>query len=218
VWTGVRGRARCGPACEAIEGLAARGVIKGCDASATPPLFCPNDPTLREQMAALIVRAIPAWADETGLPTFTDNSTDTELMTRVATLQRHNVARGYQDTVCDAQGKRPPCYGPLDKVTYGQVLLFIARAMVQEGYWQLQPDDRTVFPDQNGAAGAPADDQQTKDHQMIVTSVHYVTSVPDVADVHAPFAVATMAGAKGWGDPAPRAWFARAFWPAIQGH
>src|SRR5262249_308761 len=120
------------PACAAIEGLAARGVINGCDSSVSPPLFCPNDPTLRHQMAALIVRAILAWAAETGQPSFTDNTDDTELMTRVATLQRHGVVRGYQDEVCSSQGKTPPCYGPLDTVKYGQVLLFIARALVAD--------------------------------------------------------------------------------------
>ena len=45
--------------------------------------------------------------------------------------------------------------------------------------------DRSIFPDQNGVLGAPLDDRQTKDHRMIVTYVHYVLSVPDVADVHA---------------------------------
>src|SRR3954452_4034244 len=113
-------------------------------------------------MAALIVRAIPGWVAETGLPSFTDNTDDTELMTRVATLQRHSVVRGYQDEVCAEKGKAPPCYGPLDTVKYGQVMLFIARAMVEKGYWTLQADDRSIFPAQNGAPGAPADDQQTR--------------------------------------------------------
>ena len=158
------------------------------------------------------------WVDETGQPSFTDNTDDIELMTRVATLQRHGVARGYQDEVCAAQGKQPPCYGPLDTVKYGQVLLFIARAMVEKGYWTLQPDDRSIFPDQNGAPGAdPATDQQTKDHQMVVTYIHYVGAPPDVADVHAPFQIAGVA-AGGWGDDSTRAWFTRAFWPAIRDH
>jgi hypothetical protein len=199
-----------------VAQLAARGIINGCDREAVPPLFCPAEPTLREQMAALIVRAIPAWVDETGLPTFTDNTDDTELMTRVATLQRHGVVRGYQDEVCAAQGKTPPCYGPLDTVKYGQALLFIARAMVEKGYWALQPDDRTIFPDQNGAPGAdPETDQQTKDHRMVVTYVHYAGAPPDVANVHAPFLRGGVDNGA-WGDDASRAWFARAFWPALQ--
>jgi hypothetical protein len=198
-----------------VAQLAARGIINGCDKEAVPPLFCPDAPTLRHQMAALIVRAIPGWVDETGLPTFTDNTDDTELMTRVATLQRHNVVRGYQDEVCTSQGKTPACYGPLDTVKYGQVLLFIARAMVAKGYWALQPDDRTIFPDQNGAPGADLNtDQQTLDHRMVVTYVYYVGGPPDVADIHAPFQRSGVA-AGGWGDDSSRAWFTRAFWPAL---
>jgi hypothetical protein len=201
-----------------IVQLAARGVINGCDSSATPPLFCPDEPTLRHQMAALIVRAMPGWADETGLPTFTDNTSDTELMTRVATVQRHNVTRGYQDEVCIAQGKQPPCFGPTDTVRYGQVLLFIARAMVEKGYWTLQPDDRTLFPEQNGEIGADPDtDQQTRDHRMIVTYIKYAGAPPDVSIApNTPFQVASPGRpVEGWGDAAPRGWFARTLWAAL---
>ena len=53
----------------------------------------------------------------------------------------------------------------------------------------LQPDDRTIFPDQNGTVGAdPTLDRQTLDHRMVVTYVTYVTRVPDVANVRANFA------------------------------
>ena len=147
------------------------------------------------------------------------NSDETinNIHARVATLQRHGVVRGYQDEVCTGQGKTPPCFGPLDRVKNGQVLLFIARAMVAKGYWTLQADDRTIFPDQNGAPGAdPNTDQQTLDHRMVVTYINYVGNPPDVADVRAPFLRAGVA-AGGWGDDSSRAWFARAFWPAIQG-
>jgi hypothetical protein len=157
----------------------------------------------------LIARAMPGWVDETGLPTFSDNTDDFELMTRVATLQRHNVVRGYQAEICQERGLDPPCYGPLDTVKYGQVLLFIARVMVEKGYWALQPDDRSIFPDQNGAEGAdPNTDQQTRDHRMVVSYVHYVGAPPDVADVHAPFLRGGVA-AGGWADDSSRAWFAR---------
>ena len=142
-------------------------------------------------MAALIVRAMPGWADETGLPTFTDNTADTELMTRVATLQRHDVVRGYQDDVCREQGKHARrATARSTPSSTARCMLFIARAMVAKGYWAFQPDDRTIFPDQNGAAGADPDtDQQTLDHRMVVTYVHYAGAPPDVADVpSAPFA------------------------------
>src|SRR4051812_5222395 len=89
--------------------------------------------------------------------------------------------------------------------------------MVAKGYWTLQPDDRTIFPDQNGPAGAdPETDRQTLDHRAVVTYLHYAGTPPDVADPHAPFAVALAGGGSaGWGDAVPRAWFARAFWPAL---
>ena len=113
----------------------------------------------------------------------------------------------------------PPCYGPLDTVKYGQVLLFIARAMVEKGYWALQPDDRTIFPDQNGAAGAdPATDQQTLDHRMVVTYVHYAGAPARRGRHHAPF-LRRAAWRHGAGaTTAPRAWFARAFWPALDSY
>ena len=95
------------PYADAVRQLAARGIINGCDQDAEPAPLLPRRATLRHQMAALIVRAMPGWVDETGLPTFTDNTADTELMTRVATLQRHGVVRGYQDEVCARAAARP---------------------------------------------------------------------------------------------------------------
>ncbi len=162
------------PSAGAVAQLAARGVICGCD----PPdyaHYCPGDITNREQMATLIVRAIPGWADEDGQPTFGDNTADAELMRRVATVQRHGVAQGYQDEVCRAQGKGVPCFGPLDDVRAGQVVLFIARAMVAKGYWQLQPDDPALFPELIGAS-----DREIADHRAIVTYVRYAGAPPEV--------------------------------------
>ena len=171
-------------------------------------------------MAALIVRAMPGWADETGLPTFTDNTADTELMTRVATVQRHDVVRGYQDDVCREQGKPPPCYGPLDTVKYGQVHALHRPRDGREGL--LGPASRTTAPSsptRTGRAGPTRTPTGRRcDHRMVVTYVHYAGAPPDVADAHAPFTVATASGVKGWGDAAPRAWFARAFWPALDAY
>src|SRR5205807_4597772 len=67
------------PFAAAVAALGARGITRGCN----PPdltQFCPGDQTLREQLAALVVRAIPGWAAETGQSTFNDNTDDTELM------------------------------------------------------------------------------------------------------------------------------------------
>ena len=137
----------------------------------------------------------------------------------MATLQRHGVAQGYQDEVCAARARPPPCYGPLDTVKYGQVLLFIARAMVEKGYWTLQPDDRTHLPRPERGGGAdPNTDRQTLDHRMVVTYVHYAGAPPDVsAAPDAPFQVAGAASGR-LGGRQRRAWFARAFWPALDSY
>jgi hypothetical protein len=198
------------PYADPVRQLAARGVINGCDKEAVPPLFCPDDPTLRAQMAALIVRAMPGWVNESYGNTFTDPIPDTELWGRVATLQHYGVAQGYQAEVCQGQGKGVPCFGPLDPVTFGQTLLFVSRAMVTHGYWTLQPDDLTLFPELNGAS-----DREIADHRAIVTYVHYAGAPPDVnAAPNTTFQV-TGVPHGGWGDPSSRGWFARALWQAL---
>jgi hypothetical protein len=52
---------------------------------------------------------------------------------------------------------------------------------------------------------------------MVVTYIHYVGNPPDVADIHAPFLRGGVA-AGGWADDSSRAWFTRAFWPALQSY
>lgn len=203
---------------DAATNLARLGIVKGCD----PPnydYFCPEDPTLRHQLAALIVRAMPGWADETWSSPFTDPTTDMELWRRVGTLAHHGVVVGYQPEVCRAQGKASPCYGPLDNVTFGQALLFIGRAMVAQGYWALLPDDRSQYPDRNGVAGAdPATDQQTLDHRLLVTFKANVGEPRDVwVGPSGDFRVTYWQDQRtyGWGDPAPRGWFVRVLWQVL---
>ena len=128
-------------ATEAIAQLAARGIIKGCDQAAN--LFCPTDPTLRAQMAALIVRAM-GWGDEDPANPFPDrNGVDDELWRAIAILADHGVAKGYGDGT----------YGTTGPVLNAQVISFITRAMVDAGYWTFQPDDGTIYPN---VAPAPA--------------------------------------------------------------
>lgn len=208
------------PAWDAVNHLAVLGIVKGCDPP-TYDYYCPEDPTLRHQMAALIVRAMPGWSDETWGNAFTDPTEDTELWRRVGTLAHHNVVIGYQPEVCQAKGKQSPCYGPLDNVTYGQAILFIARAMVAQGYWWLQSDDRARYPEQNGPVGAnPDTDQQTLDHRMLITFQANAGGPRDlVSDNTAPFQIRDWRtqSLKGWGDPATRGWFARVLWQALTG-
>ncbi len=75
--------------------------------------------------------------------------------------------------------------------------------MVAKGYWQLQPDDPALFPELVGSS-----DRELADHRAIVTYVRYAGAPPEVdAAPGQPSAI--------WGDPASRAWFARALWQAL---
>lgn len=187
------------PACTAIEALAQRGIINGCDQAASPPLFCPDDTTLREQLAALIVRAMPGWQDETWPNTFTDQTADSELMRRVGTLQHYGVADGYND--CAAQGKASPCYGPLDPVLKAQAISFVTRAMVAKGYWAQQPIDTTLYA---GALLGTGHEQDASTYWYYTRAHGGVPDYPEGGD----FPLS---------ESAQRGWFARLLWTAIQG-
>lgn len=186
---------------DAIDQLASRGIINGCDATASPPLFCPADTTLRHQMAALIVRAMPGWQAETWVNTFTDPTDDIELWGRVATLQHYGVVSGYTAESCVAQGKGVPCYGPLDSVLKAQAISFVTRAMVKKGYWEARSADPNLY---GGALAGTG-------HEADAATYWYYTrgrgGVPDYPEV-GPFPL---------GDAATRGWFARLLWTAIQG-
>src|SRR3954452_22293870 len=97
------------PAFNAVTQLATRGIIKGCDQTTSPPLFCPIEHTLRAQMAALIARAM-GWDTENHGNTFPDqckapgNCIDTDLWRNVGTLQFYGVAKGYPDGTYDPFG------------------------------------------------------------------------------------------------------------------
>lgn len=178
-------------ATEAIARLAARGIIKGCDQAANPPLFCPTAPTLRAQMAALIVRAM-GWSGETpGNPFPDQNGVDNELWQAVATLAAHGVAQGYGDGT----------YGTTDPVLNAQVVSFVTRAMVERGYWAFQPDDNTIYPDVPPGSGHRRD---------LVTYVHYAGPVRGASDPTASFI--------GWDQPASRAWFSFVLWQALDSY
>lgn len=175
------------PAYTAINELYDRGVIKGYPT--TPPTFGPGDNSLRAQMAALIGRAM-GW-DTGGTNPFADRCIpagciDDELWGYVAALASRNVAKGYD----------PTTFGPFDNVLQQQVILFISRAKVNKGDWQLQPDNPRLYP---GSA------ESTADHQDITTYVFYAGAPPD-----APTTLDVP-----WGDyasEATRGWFARALW------
>ena len=78
------------PASTAIDALVERGVIRGCDTATNR--FCPADPALRAQMAAMIARAM-GWDGENHGNRFTDRCDatqgciDDDLWRNVGTLQ-----------------------------------------------------------------------------------------------------------------------------------
>jgi len=173
-------------ATEAIAQLAARGVIKGCDPAAG--LFCPTDPTLRAQMAVLIVRAMD-WGGENPANPFSDrNRVDDELWRAVAILAEHGVAKGYGDGT----------YGTTNPVLNVQVISFITRAMVEKDYWTFQPDDETLYPNVPASSGHRID---------LATYVHYTGPIRGTASATATF--------DDWDAQSSRAWFAFAFWRAL---
>ena len=171
------------PSEEAIAQLAARGIIRGLGDGT----FGPADPVLRAQMAALIARAM-GWGLEDHGNAFPDQgSVDANLWRNVGTLAFHGVARGFPDGT----------YSPTGEVLYAQAISFIARAMVAQGYWAVQPDDPALYPNVPTASGH---------RQDIATYVHYAGAMPDFPGIGGGFGP--------WDQSATRAWFARALWQA----
>ncbi|MGN6672592.1 MAG: S-layer homology domain-containing protein, partial [Thermomicrobiales bacterium] len=182
------------PYTAAVRELAARGVIQGygantcANAGYAAPCFGPADATLRAQMAALIARAL-GWDQETWPNPFPDQgSVDDALWRNVGTLNHYDVARGY------ANG----AYRPTAPVLKAQVISFITRAMVARGYWEPQPDQPGAYPTVPDSSGARGD---------LATYQYYIGAAPDTASASA---------FSDWDQPASRAWFAQAEWPAVQ--
>jgi probable HAF family extracellular repeat protein len=171
----------------AIEDLALRGIIRGYEDGR----FGPADPVLRAQSAALIARSVGWEAEDWSEMDFPDQgSVDADLWRNVRTLAHYRVALGYDDGT----------YNPTGEVLHQQVLLFIARAMVQKGYWQPQPDTNP-YPNLPSAT-----ERERADRRDIATYVHYAGAVPDrpVGQAWAD-----------WDQPASRGWFAQALWQAL---
>ena len=187
---------------EAVRQLAARGIIRGYSQGSGGTLcFGADDTTQRAQMAALIARPF-GWDDETHTNPFTDGGAlDSNLWASVGALAHHGVAKGYSAADCAARGVKAPCFGPLEEVTHAQVISFIARGMVAQGYWQAQPDDPALYPNILTSSGHRAD---------IATYVRYAGTLPGTASATAQWG--------DWSRPAPRSWFAEAEWRALNAH
>ncbi|HEX6299494.1 MAG TPA: S8 family serine peptidase [Acidimicrobiia bacterium] len=101
-----------------IDSLAEAGITKGCN----PPendRFCPDDPVTREQMAALLVRALNLTQDTH--PGFDDVSDSNTFVGDIEKLATAGITRG-----CNPPGNTLFC--PKDEVTRGQMTAFLHRS------------------------------------------------------------------------------------------
>ncbi|MGN6674808.1 MAG: cellulase family glycosylhydrolase, partial [Thermomicrobiales bacterium] len=213
------------PYASAISQLTARNIIQGYQPAAcqaeqlAAPWFGPRDPTLRAQMAALIVRAMttvqaPGWPgpasgafpDQCNPPGPYDphkQCIDPELWSDVLMLNAHQVAQGYSDpAACAPEHASAPCFQPFGTVLYVQAVSFVSRALVNAGYWQQQGGGASLF------GGALAG---TGNEDDVATYLHYAGSIPT------PTASGVTLGNQrsGWVQPATRDWFSALLWAAL---
>ena len=207
------------PDSAAIAELAARGIVRGYGDGT----FGPDDRSLRAQMAALIARAM-GYGDNPTNP-FTDRCdpaapsacVDGELWQRVAQLAARGIARGYAYdpavaptdprnlAVAATCGGAPnvPCYAPRDQVLHAQVLSFITRAMIAQGYWSAQQIDPALF---GGVLNGTGHEQDVATYLFYTQRVGGAPGYP------------TSGGFGAWNQPATRGWFAQALWGALNSY
>ena len=171
------------PAYDAVRQLTILGVVKGY----ADGRFGPDDPILRAHSAALITRAM-GWASEDWTTPFGDRGgVDNDLWRNVGTLAHYGVAKGYSD------GN----FRPLNPVLNAQAISLITRAMITKGYWQPQPDDRSLYPNVPASSGH---------RQDLATYTHYAGALPGRQ---------ATGSWDDWGGYTSRGWFAQALWRAL---
>jgi len=112
-----------------IEAIVREGISSGC--STNPPLFCPNSPVTRGQMAVFLCRAAgwdPLYRD---VPTFTDVPKSNPQYGYIERLFQQGVTGG-----CSVMG---PQYCPNAPVTRGQMAVFLCRAKGLGPYYKEVP-------------------------------------------------------------------------------
>ncbi len=171
----------------AIQELAARGIIKGY----VNGCYGPNDPVMRAQLAAILVRTFE-WQNQPSANVFTDQgSIDNELWHAIGILTAKGIAQGYGDGT----------FRPTEPVSHAQAISLITRSMVSEGYWQQQAADPALYGGVLNGTGHEAD---------VTTYVHYVGH-------QIPGATAGQSWTD-WNTPAARQWIAQVFWLALDSH
>ncbi|NOZ93898.1 MAG: hypothetical protein GXP47_04025, partial [Acidobacteria bacterium] len=100
-----------------IEELANRGITAGC--SANPPLYCPNDPVTRGQMAVFLLTTEEGagYSPPPASGIFDDVPTGNPFAPWIEELSKRRITAG-----CSAT---PPQYCPNDPVTRAQMAVFL---------------------------------------------------------------------------------------------
>ncbi len=111
-------------------------------------------------------------------------------------------ALGYEPAQCQAVGRQHPCYQPGRPVLQGQAISFIARAMVNAGFWTQQADDPALYPNVPQAQA-----QLRKD---LATYTFYAGLVPGTSSRGQNWG--------GWDDPITRSGFAATAWQALNSY
>jgi Tol biopolymer transport system component len=122
-----------------IEALMEAGIAAGC--AAEPPLYCPDAPVTRAQLAIFLVRALLGPGASPPPPTgtvFTDVPVDAFAAAWIEELTALGLTAG-----CAAD---PPLYCPRAAVTRGQSALFLLRARHGTAY-EPPPATGTMFVD-----------------------------------------------------------------------
>lgn len=102
-----------------IDRLAALNITVGC--STTPPLYCPADSVLREQMAAFILRGLGEFSPPTPLTQrFNDVPSSNQFYNFIDRMAVLNITLG-----CSVS---PPLYCPGSAVTRAEMAAFLVRA------------------------------------------------------------------------------------------
>ncbi|HEX7100239.1 MAG TPA: VanW family protein [Acidimicrobiia bacterium] len=101
----------------AIEGLAASGITRGCHD--TKPIFCPNDPISRGQMAAFLDRALDLPSSQGGQFRDIDDSIYRDSIERLAEA---GITRGCNPPANDL-------FCPEKPITRGEMATFLVKAL-----------------------------------------------------------------------------------------
>ncbi len=103
-----------------IDKIAERGITSGCGAN--PPLYCPESPVTRGQMAVFIERALGVFQPPPppATPTFQDVPANHQFYTFIEDFKSRGITNG-----CSAN---PPLFCPDASITHGQMAVFMERA------------------------------------------------------------------------------------------